>query len=276
MFEREGKMRKFEIKDLDYDNLLAEATCCEDWNKDLHGVARYKMAWLRDMMGKGLKAKLVYEGKKAVGFIEYAPIEEAPVAVEGKDITFINCIWIVTRTPDKNKSGYQGKGYGRALLRAAEQDVRESTRGIAVSAFDHAFWFTPASFFKYFDYKEVDRKNSHVLMFKAFKKGVKRPSFMKSKYKPPKIEPGKVIVEAFWNAVCPMGLVVMQRLREVVEEFGSEVMLREVFTDDRSKVKEYGVASGIFINGKSKFWGPPSKTQIRGELKKALKKGGVK
>ena len=263
-------MVKFEIRDLTPENLGVEAVCCEVENKDLQQVADEKVAWLKHMMLKGLSAKLTYEDEKPVGFIEYLPIEHAPIAVVGEDLTFIDCIWVFSPNPDKRPGGFQGKGYGRTLIEAAEADAKKTSKGMAVTAYDHDFWFMPMSFFTRFGYKEVNRRGTLVLLMKAFEP-VERPSFLKSKYKP-QLLPGKVVVDAFWNAKCPMGLVVMHRLREACAEFGDQVVLKEICTNERKVIDQYGLSSGIYFNGESRFWAPPSKNEIRAELKKALDK----
>ena len=263
-------MVRFEIRDLTSENLGVEAVCCEVENKDLQEVADEKVAWLKEMMVKGLRAKLAYEDEKPVGFIEYLPIEYAPVGVGGRNLTFIDCIWIFNPNPDKRPSGFQGKGYGRALIEDAEADAKKTSKGMAVTAYDHDFWFTPMSFFTHFGYKEVNRRGTLVLLMKTFEP-VEPPSFLESKYKP-QLLPGKVVVDAFWNAKCPMGLVVMRRLREVCAEFGDLVFLEEICTNERKVIDQYGRSSGIHINGEGRFWAPPSKKEIRAELKKALDK----
>ena len=261
-------MPNVEIRDLTPENLHVEAVCCEEGNEDLERVADQKVAWLNEMMTKGLGAKIAYEDERPAGFIEYSPIEVAPMAIAGREITLITCIWVFNPDADKGKGGFQGKGYGKALLQAAEDDARRRSKGMAVSAYDHDFWFTPASFFTHFGYKEVDRRGTRVLLFKAFEP-VESPSFMEPRYEP-QLEPDKVVVDAFWNSRCPMGLVVLRRLREVCAEFGDRVVLREVCTNEREVVERYGMSSGIHFNGQSKFWAPPSEDEIRAELKKTM------
>ena len=64
----------------------------------------------------------------------------------------------------------------------------------------------------------------------------------------------------------------MRRLREACAEFGDQVMLKEICTNERKVIDQYGMSSGIYVNGESRFWAPPSKSEIRAELKKALDK----
>lgn len=257
-----------EIRDLCTDNLRTEAMCCEEEQADFRNVAEEKMAWLKEMMSEGLRAKIAYEDGKPAGFIEYMPIHLAPKAVTGKDITFVTCIWVVSSTPEERPSGFQGRGYGKALLEAAETDAKKISRGIALGAFDHDHWFTPASFFTRLGYKEVDRRGSYVLLFKPFK-AVKPPFILQSKYEP-QFESDKVVIDAFWSATCPMSLVVRNRLREVCSELADKVTLNEICTSRRSVVEKYGKSSGTYIDGQAKFWAPPSKDELRETIVKAL------
>jgi ribosomal protein S18 acetylase RimI-like enzyme len=86
---------------------------------------RRKLAWLEQRFSEGLKIKIVHEGKRAVGFIEYIPGEFAWRAVEAEGYLLVHCIWVV----GKGKK----KGHGSRLLNECIEDAREMGKhGIAM------------------------------------------------------------------------------------------------------------------------------------------------
>jgi L-amino acid N-acyltransferase YncA len=83
-----------------------------------------KLAWLGQRFAEGLQIKIVQEGGRSVGFIEYTPGEFAwrPVRAEGYMV--IHCLWVVGRA--------KGKGYGSRLLDICIEDARsKNMHGVA-------------------------------------------------------------------------------------------------------------------------------------------------
>ena len=67
------------------------------------------------------------------GMIHYIPVELS--FVEGKDLYFINCIWV--HGHKQGRGNFQKKGLGKELLKAAEEDAeslgRQGTCGLGFS-----------------------------------------------------------------------------------------------------------------------------------------------
>ena len=69
--------------------------------------------------------KILYEGGRSAGFIEYTPGEQAWRVVEAAGYLVIHCLWVVGRR--------KGKGYGSRLLDACIEDARRMGRpGVAM------------------------------------------------------------------------------------------------------------------------------------------------
>jgi ribosomal protein S18 acetylase RimI-like enzyme len=84
-----------------------------------------KLDWLRQRFSEGLRIKILYEGERSVGFIEYMPGEFAWRAVNAAGYTLIHCIWVVGKA--------KGQGYGRRLLDGCLQDARQAgAHGVAM------------------------------------------------------------------------------------------------------------------------------------------------
>ncbi len=100
-----------------------------------HNSYPLKIEWLKNRFAEGLCIKLLYvEGsKRAAGFIEYVPGENAWRAVSATQYMFIHCLYMY---PNENKN----KGYGSLLIRECLNDALTQERaGVAVVVSDKAF-----------------------------------------------------------------------------------------------------------------------------------------
>ena len=75
-----------------------------------------KRAWLEERFAEGLRIKIVREGGKPAGFIEYAPGEFAWRVVNAPNYLVVHCMWVVGRG--------KGKGYGSRLLDESIADAQ--------------------------------------------------------------------------------------------------------------------------------------------------------
>jgi ribosomal protein S18 acetylase RimI-like enzyme len=88
---------------------------------------RRKLDWLQSRFAEGLVIKIVSEGERSVGFIEYIPGEYAWRAVHAPDYMVIHCLWVVGQG--------KGKGHGSRLLEACVEDARQAgLAGVAMLA----------------------------------------------------------------------------------------------------------------------------------------------
>jgi len=88
---------------------------------------RRKLDWLHKRLAEGLVIKIVSEGARSVGFIEYMPGEYAWRAVHAPNYMVIHCLWVVGQG--------KGKGHGSRLLEACVEDARQAgLAGVAMLA----------------------------------------------------------------------------------------------------------------------------------------------
>lgn len=161
---------------------------------------------------------------------------------------------------------------GKALLQAAEADAREmGAKGMAAWGVFLPFWMK-ASWFKKQGYSKVDRQGISVLLWKPFTDDAAPPKWME-RAKIPETPSGKVTVTAFSNGWCQVQNIVVQRAKKAAADFGEEVVFREIDTSDRNELREWGMADGLFIDGKEVRTGPPpSYDKIRKLIGKKVKK----
>jgi len=184
-------------------------------------------------------------------------------------ISFYAYGFMVTR---KAEAIFKKKGMGKALLQAAEDDVKDKgAKGIAAWGIWLPFWMK-ASWFKKHGYKKADRDGMALLVWKPFTTDAKSPFWVRQRKPVPSIS-GKVAVMAFINGWCPAQNMVYERAKRASDEFGNKVVFKTIDTSDCGSFLEWGIVDGIFVNGKKIRNGPPpSYDKIRKTIAKQVKK----
>lgn len=120
-----------------------------------------KVDWIKQRLTEGLCIKLLYrEGsKRAAGFIEYVPGENAWRAVDAKDYMFIHCLYVY---PNENK----GQGLGSYLIHDCLEVAKANNyAGVAVVASSGSFMAGNDLFLKTgFKLVQKDGKGNELLM----------------------------------------------------------------------------------------------------------------
>ena len=259
-----------EIIDLEKKYQEKYFVCLEDWSEEMKDAGNHKELWCERMKDKGLRVKLALEDDNVCGMIQYIPVEYSNV--EGRDLYFINCIWV--HGYKKGIGNYQKKGIGKALLQAAENDVKKAgAKGIAAWGISLPFWMK-ASWFKKQGYTRVDKVGMSVLLWKPYTDEAIPPKWIREKKKPGK-KAGKVLVTSFINGWCPAQNLVFERAKRAASEFGDKVEFQEIHTFDRDVFMEWGISDALYIDGKQIRTGPPpSYEKIRKKIARRLKKLG--
>jgi len=258
-----------EIVDLKRDEESLYICCLEDWSKEMKEAGPKKRQWYEKHKSKGLRVKLAKEGGRTGGMIQYLPTEESFLE-GGPGGYFILCIWV--HGYKEGRGNFQGRGMGKALLKAAEQDVKElGGKYIAAWGISLPFWMR-AKWFKKNGYKKIDKYKGAVLMWKSFSKDAEPPRWIREKMVPENI-PGKVTVSAFVNGWCPAQNLVYERAKRASKKFGDKVVFQEVDTSDKEVLKQTGLVNVFFVDGMPiKTGPPPSYEKIKKIIEKRVKK----
>ena len=227
--------------------------CLEEWSDEMKEAGDHKACWFEKFKDKGLRVKLALDDSgKACGMIQYIPIKES--FVEGKDLFFILCIWV--HGHKKGIGNVQGKGMGKALLKAAEEDAEAlGAQGMAAWGLSLPFWMK-ASWFKKHGYKNADSQSMIKLVWKPFSNDASPPRWIRQRKAVDRI-PGKVSVAAFINGWCPAMNIVYERAQKAAAEFGDKVVFQSFDTTDPDVFHEWGISDGVYIDGKKIGAGPP-------------------
>jgi len=258
-------MTAVEIRDMEKVDEYFIGTCThEDESDEMDACGWRRTAWLRVMFEEGVRVKVAHTNGERVGFLYAMPIEIAPWGPIGSDLLVVPCLYV--------KKEAEGEGVGEALMKEAEEEARrQGKKGVATIGYHGDFWFMPAGFFEKCGYTVAAREEDTAIMWKTFDQSAKPPRFLTPAYvyKP---VPGKVVVDLFWHPFCATVDIEAQRVREVAEEFGDQVILNDYCTEDRETLLECQTARAIFVNGKEIGWGHEApRDGIREAIDKALR-----
>ncbi len=257
------------IIDLQPEHYSCYFNCLESWSADIREAGEHKACWFQRYRERGLRVKLYRDDDGAVaGMIQYLPIEHS--YMDGEGLYFILCIWVHGHT--QGIGNRQGRGIGKALLEAAEQDVRElGGKGMAAWGLWLPVWMK-ASWFRRHGYRKAERNGISLLVWKPFGATATAPHWVRQKKAPPLI-PGKVAVTAFINGWCTVQNTVYERTKRACGEFGEQVVFTSIDTSAPETFAEWGIVDGIFIDGKCLNFGPPlSYEKIMNKIRKRVRR----
>jgi GNAT superfamily N-acetyltransferase len=266
--------KAYRITDLDEKNMESYFFCLEPGTVDIQEAVKHKTLWYDKMKSKGLGVKIaVNEEGKAVGMIQYLPSAYSPIT-GNENLYFINCIWIPL--PRGKALNYRGLGIGKALLAAAEEDVKKRGAGglvawgLALPVFMRAAWFKKQG------YTPVDKQGMQVLLWKPFATGLTPPAWVaRGKTPPAKANPGKITITAFLSGACPVANFNYERVKKTAAEFGDKTCINTINMCQPKNIAEWGLGDAIFIEDKCISAGPPlSYKKIRAQVAGAVKKLG--
>lgn len=259
------------IEDLSTETEKLYCLCLEDWSAEITEGGDHKEKWCAAMKERGLRVKLARDERGEIGgMIQYVPIEWAPA--EGANLYMVLCIWV--HGHKKGRGNFQGHGMGRALLQAAEEDVRGlGGQGLVVWGLLLPF-FMRASWFKKQGYVKIDRMGMQTLMWKPFSKQAVPPRWIRQQKKPASI-PGQVTVDGFKNGWCPAQNMGFERAKRACAELGEKAVFIEHDTFDRAVFLEWGISDALYVDGCEIPTGPPpSYEKIKKAIEKRLKRLG--
>ena len=256
------------VIDLNEEHKSSYLVCLEDWSDEIKEAGNIKEQWYDKMKEKGLRVKLAVDDQGVVGgMIQYFPIEHS--WVEGKDLYFISCIWV--HGYKHGRGNFRGQGMGKAMLKAAEEDVKTlGSKGLVAWGIPLPVWMK-ASWYKKQGYQPVDQKGflGEVLLWKPFTEDAERPVWIRPKKKPGKSTSGKVKVTCLNNGWCPAQNLACERTKKAAAEFGDKVEMEIIDTSNDETIRQWGISDSIYIEGKKVRTGPPPSLE---KLRKTIRK----
>jgi len=190
---------------------------------------------------------------KVVGQLYYALSEQALVPYEIEPgVAVMYCEWIQRR--------YQTLGLARRLFSAFEADMQErNCKGILLEGTDqeaqmHYRHYLARGF-------EIIHDSGHrKLLYRPLSQPRVQARPLEVHVKPRSGEPVEILILSGY--LCPSEASTQLLLREVAQEFGRRVVVHEESLSPET-LRRYGVAGGIFINGRQKLSGATTEEAIR-------------
>lgn len=257
------------IVDLDPNLEPLYLVCLEDWSPEMKESGDHKRRWYEQMKDQGLRVKVALDDQGvAGGMIQYLPIERS--FAEGDDLYMVLCIWV--HGYKEGRGDFRGRGMGRALLHAAEEDARaRGAKGMAAWGVALPFWMKAAWFRKH-GYRKADRMGIQVLVWKPFTADARAPRWIRARKRPERV-PGAVSVVVFVHGWCQAMNLVAERARRAAAGFGDQVVLQMIATSDRATFDAWGIADGLFVDGKEVRTGPPpSEDKLRALIARRVRR----
>jgi hypothetical protein len=220
--------------------------------------------WMSDNLGRHVEGyHMTVAGGEIAGHLYFALSERAlfPYRLE-ENVGVMYCEWVQQR--------YQKQGLGRLLYDTFETDMeRAGVKGIVIEGTDlpgqmHVDHFLPRGF-------EVILETGHQkLLYRPLNQdqitAERLPPFAPSA----KQEIGPIVdIVVLRGYMCPYDTATLLSLPGVAQEFGDQVRLRQVPLT-RQSLQEYGVTSGVFINGAQKLAGGESEEAIRQAIREEI------
>lgn len=210
--------------------------------------------WITDNLGRHVEGyHLELQNGEVVGHLYYALSEQAlfPYEVES-GFAVLYCDWIQTR--------YQGKGFGRRLFDSFLSDMRGGgIKGVLVEGTDiegqmHFEQYQKRGF------KQVYTRGHSVLLYLPISEDEVEIMPVKGHIHHRKGVP--VVIQILNGYMCPYDVSTQIILRQVAGEYGDQVIVKDTWLTAET-LQEFGVAKGIFINGRQKLSGAETEEAIR-------------
>jgi len=204
-------MKPYTILSVTPDNVVdAGIYCIKDKKSD---GAKAKAEWFRKQCKDGLRLKIIVDQDgKQVGFIEYAPSENAWRPISAENYFFIHCIALFVKE-------VRHKTLGTSLLQACEQDAKMNKRYGVCALTSAGAWMANKTLFERNGYAQVEELDRFKLMAKKFDYKSPSPRLVNWKKQQSKYKG--------WNLVyanqCPWHKKSVEAVKQVAEKYGVDL-----------------------------------------------------
>lgn len=213
-----------EFINLTTENLTSEHLCCIIRTRKPHPGVEAKRAWLLKRLEEGHVFRKL--NKKAVVFIEYAPLEKAWVPIVGENYLYIYCLWVTGEE--------KGKGYAKELMEYCLADAKSKGKsGVCMLGSQRQkAWLSDQSFAKKYGFEVVETTESgYELLALSFDGTI--PHFSQSAKKE-KIENQELTI--YYDDQCPFIHQYINMIKEYCCSQNQPVSF--IYVDTLEKAKE--------------------------------------
>lgn len=250
------------VKRLRSDEDADQAFCCMSevptpWPQAL----RVCRAWVSQNLGRHVEGYHIQDADgTVVGQLYYAPSDRALVPYEVEHgAAVMYCEWVQRR--------HQKRGWGRQIFNAFERDMREQGyKGILVEGTDQEEMMHYRHYLAR-GFEIVYESGRRKLLYLPLNQPHIELRPLESRIQPRRGVPVEILILSGY--LCPFEASTQVLLTEVAREFGDRVIIREEALTPET-LRRYGVAEGIFINGRRKLTGGATEEAIRQAIMEEL------
>jgi ribosomal protein S18 acetylase RimI-like enzyme len=249
---------RFTVKRLKSEDEALDAFCCmsevpSPWPEALK-VCR---VWASENLGQHVEGYHLQDADgTSVGQLYFAPSQRAlvPYRIE-PGVAVMYCEWVQKR--------YQRRGLGRLLFGEFETDMQaQGFKGILVEATDQE----EQMHFRHYlsrGFEIIHEIGHRKLLYMPLNQVRVDARPLEPRIKPRRGVPVEILI--LTGYLCPFETSTQVLLMDVAQEFGDRVQVRqEPLT--KETLQRYGVADGIFINGRQKLTGGVTEEAIRAAI----------
>ena len=219
--------------------------------------------WVAANLGRGMEGlQLAGDDGVPLAHVYWAMSGQAIVPYRAEPgVACLYCEWVQT--------AHQGRGYMRRLFDALVAALQaEGVYGILAIGTDEDEYMHTRHFVRRGFRPVLDLHAGHVLYLPLSRAQVEVEPLQPRLPVPAAGDPVQVLIVGMH--ACPVGASAVLAVRRVAAEFGPRVELVEVPAGPQS-MAEYGVADGIFIDGRPIFFGPMADEQVRQHVSTAVR-----
>ncbi len=211
-------------------------------------------AWVGQNLGRYVEGYHVHDADGVVvGQLYYAASERALIPYEIEPgVAVLYCEWIQRRR--------QGQGLSRQLFGAFEAEARaQGCKGILVEATTHE----DQMHYRHYlvrGFEVVHEAGDRKLLYRPLSRPRVDIRPLEMRIRPRRGLPVEILILAGY--LCPFETATQMLLLDVAREFGERVVVRHEALSPET-LQRYGVAYGVFINGRPKLGGATTEEAIR-------------
>lgn len=204
-------------------NLEKEHICCAIGDKKHQAGVDSKKAWIKGKLKDGFVfRKLDARGKT---FIQYEPVENAWVPIDGKNYEYIYCLWVA--------GSFKGQSIAKELLEYAINDAKEKgMNGLCTLASKKKKpYIGEKKFFEHYGFKVVDTIGEYELLALQFNDEA-TPKF-NDNARSMKIDSKEFTV--YYSNECPFVQHEVQELSDYAKEHNVTINFRKIDSLEKAK-----------------------------------------
>jgi hypothetical protein len=251
-----------QVKRLSQDEDAQQAYCCmtegpTPWPQALCQCRE----WISKHLGVHVDGfHLQLESGEIIGHLYFAPSERALFSYQVEPgVGVLYCEWVQQR--------YQKKGLGRLLFETfVNHQKSQEAKGILVETTDIAGQMH-FSHYQSRGFKVIAESGHNKLMYLPLSAPI--IEFQPHQVKVSSHRRFPVEIHLFRGFLCPYEVSTHLLVREVAQEFGERVVLKEIWLTPET-LATYGVASGVLINGRRKLAGGETERAVRQAIMEEL------